>query len=146
MTSEPEQGPNEFQDMFLLALDHGYAMIQENGGPLTPFVMIQRTDGEKGIHRFATEMLEDGLDEARAYVARERTSIGMYAIAWDGYATVDGERTDAVLVEAGQRGEEQGVLVCQRYRPLDDLSRPFGVFAQPIGEPVFLDYVASRLT
>lgn len=145
MTIETEPAANDFEEMFLLALDHGYAMIQENGGPLTPFVMIQGTDGEKSIHRFANETLESGLEEAIAYVDKERNSIAMYALAWDGYATVDGEQTDAVLVEAGQRGEEQAVFVCQRYSLLDDLSRPFGVFARPVGDPVFLDYVESRL-
>jgi hypothetical protein len=39
-----------------------------------------------------------------------------YAIAYDGYLTVDGERTDAAFVEAAERGDREAVLIAQQYR------------------------------
>ena len=68
---------SELEEMFFIALDHGYATIMENGGPLTPFAMVQRLNGDKSIHRFATETLESGLEEAQAFVDKERDSLAM---------------------------------------------------------------------
>jgi hypothetical protein len=40
----------------------------------------------------------------------------MYAIAWDGYITLEGRKWDAILVEAGEAQEPRGVLFAQRYQ------------------------------
>ena len=61
------------------------------------------------------------------------------AIAYDGFVTVEGERSDAVLVEAHERGQPASVVVLQRYRPRA-LLKKFAVIGNPAlageGEPL----------
>ena len=38
-------------------------------------------------------------------------------VAFDGYLTVEGERSDAILVEGQERGQDESVGFAQRYRP-----------------------------
>ncbi len=106
-----------FADLFFFALDHGIRSIEDGGGPLISFAVVVDTKGHRNLHRFVTEQLEDGVKSARKYVADHEDELQMYAIAWDGFVTVEGKRTDAILVEAGDRGETKGVLFCQRYVP-----------------------------
>jgi hypothetical protein len=144
MTEEGPQPLDPFQEMVLLALDHGFATIAESGWPLTPFVLIQTTDGDKGVHRFATEDIDAGLEEARKDVDDHREGIAMYAITWDGYATLNGQQTDAVLVEAGQRGAEKALIYCQPYRAVEKTG-PYMAAAQRGGDPVLVEERDSRL-
>jgi hypothetical protein len=99
----------EFASFFFLAIDHGFDSIESGGGPLTPFAMTVSASGEKSLHRFAADRLEQGLEMARSHVAANRESVSKYAIAWDGYVTLRGKRTDAILVEAGERGDNRAL-------------------------------------
>jgi hypothetical protein len=38
-------------------------------------------------------------------------------VVYDGYLTVAGERSDAIFVEAQERGSTASVIFAQRYRP-----------------------------
>lgn len=134
----------EFASFFFLAIDHGFGTIESGGGPLTPFAMTLSLSGEKSLHRFAPDRLEQGLEMARSHVAANRESISKYAIAWDGYVTLGGERTDAILVEAGERGDKRALLFCQRYRHIKrGLLRRTG--AERIGNPALIERPDSRL-
>ncbi|MFN7943383.1 MAG: hypothetical protein U0X73_17455 [Thermoanaerobaculia bacterium] len=106
---------SEFADFFFLAIDHGFASVEDGGGPLIPFAMTVGRNGERVLTRFAMERLELGVARAREFVAEHLETTAMYALAWDGFVTLHGERTDAVLVEAADRSEANAVLFCQRY-------------------------------
>lgn len=136
--------PSEaFAEFFFLAIDHGYGSIEDGAGPLIPFVMTVDTKGEKALHRFVTDRLEDGVAQARAHVDRNIDGLLMYAIAWDGYVTLDGARTDAIFVEAGDREQPIGVLFCQRYRPpKKTLFRK--AKCERLGNPALIDHSKSR--
>jgi hypothetical protein len=73
------------------------------------------------------EVVQATLDAARGMVAAD-DRIHSYVLWWDGYLTIDDQRTDAVLCEAGVRGEELAFLFVQRYvvedRELVKLGRP----------------------
>lgn len=114
--SQDFQPTDEFTEFFFLAIDHGFGSIEDGAGPLIPFAMTVSLNGERKLNRFLTENLEDGLEQARNHVDENRDEVVMYAIAWDGYVTLDHERTDAILVEAGERQDPSGVIFCQRYR------------------------------
>lgn len=50
-----------------------------------------------------------------------------YAIAHDGYLTVEGRKWDAILVEAAERGADSAFLFAQCYRPKKGMFGKFGV-------------------
>ncbi|HEX3054236.1 MAG TPA: hypothetical protein VHP83_26510 [Aggregatilineaceae bacterium] len=120
--------------LIFFAMDHGIQSVS-GGGPLTPFVMSQ-TDEKPDLHRFAAETLEEGVSRALEFVATLPPTVKAYAVAFDGYITIDHEQFDAVIVEAGERGKEFSFTFAQRYMPTD---------FQTIGNPVYLGQTAQRL-
>ena len=48
-------------------------------------------------------------------VVRTAVSVDRAAVAWDGYLTADGQRSDAVFVEASEVGDPESLLLAQRY-------------------------------
>ena len=100
-------------ELVFVALDHGIDSVTE-GGPLIPFALTETSDG-RDLSRFATETLEEGQARARDHV--RAAGADRAAIAYDGYLTVEGDRNDAIFVEAQERGEGYSVMFAQRYRP-----------------------------
>ena len=105
---------DQLLDLVFAALDHGIESVQE-GGPLIPFALTEGSDG-RNLTRFVAETLEEGQQQARSHL-RGQGATARAAIAYDGYLTVDGERSDAVLVEGHERGQAASVTFAQRYRP-----------------------------
>jgi hypothetical protein len=126
------QMSEKFADLVFLALDHGVDSVRASGGPLTPFIVVEQ-DGKRELHRFATERLEQGQQRAREAVAALPSNATAYALAYDGYITVQGTKFDAILVEASERGRPAGVRMAQRYTPKKFL-RSF----QTVGNPALL--------
>lgn len=86
---------------------------------------------------------ELSLEAAQQRIASGRADLSRYAIAWDGYVTDAGMKTDAILVEAAERGSS-AVLLAQCYGPLEPDAEGKLVRAC-LGEPVMLGRVPSRL-
>jgi hypothetical protein len=95
----------ELLEFAISALNLATKSVIDSGGPLVSFSLVKggqegQQEGQKGqLTRFVTELLEEGLLKARAKV---RDTVGLHraAVAWDGYLTMDGARTDTVIVEA----------------------------------------------
>jgi hypothetical protein len=106
-------------DLTFAALDHAVESVSATEGPLIPFVMAVRPGGGDGreLLRYVAETLEDGIDAAREHL--RITAYERCALAWDGYLTVSGERTDAVFVEAQEQGRPVGICLAQRYSRSD---------------------------
>ena len=100
-------------ELVFLALDHGIDSVTE-GGPLIPFALMETSDGRE-LTRFAPGTLEAGQALAREHV--RAAGVDRAAIAYDGYLTVQGDRADAVFVEAQERGQNDSIVFAQRYRP-----------------------------
>lgn len=106
----------QLQALAWQALDHAISSL-DGGGPLVPFALVA---GDKGVQvaRFAADSLEEGVEGGRAVLASLSPEDGhMAALAYDGYLTRDGVRSDAVFVEAQQRGMVASASIAQRYRP-----------------------------
>src|SRR5207245_1635274 len=88
----------------------------KGGGPLIPFVLSETAEGREK-RRFVTDLLEEGVAEARQFVTESAGETLRYAVAVDGYVTVEGRRWDAVIVEIGERHMAHGHALAQRYRP-----------------------------
>ncbi len=139
--NEEEETSIEFNDLMFAALDHGTDSIKEAAGPLIPFVMIITGGGERKLRRFVTDQLEEGVEAARNFVEEEKSDIEIYAIAWDGYLTLEGQKWDAILVEVGERIKEHGILLVQRYEQK-------GMFKKKthlVGDPALVEKPASRV-
>ena len=130
--SDPLEMSQQFADLVFLALDHGVESVRDSGGPLIPFVVFEQ-DGKRDLHRFATERLEEGQQRAREAIAAFPPSVTAYALAYDGFITIQGSKADAILVEASERGRPAGVRMAQRYRP-----RKFLRSFQTVGNPVLV--------
>jgi len=94
-------------------------LFRDNAPPLglirsLAYVVVEQ-DGKRELLRFATERLEEGLQRAREAVAALPQSATAYALAYDGYITLQGAKFDAILVEASERGRPAGVRMAQRY-------------------------------
>ncbi|MEO8549892.1 MAG: hypothetical protein ABI678_07955 [Kofleriaceae bacterium] len=93
------------------ALHHGIGSAGA-GEPIIPFVVIEEADGTRKLVRFVT-------DAAGARAAAEAqlasSDAAMYAFALDGYLTVDGQKTDAIIVEASRVGRDRALVFAQPY-------------------------------
>ena len=126
------QMSEKFATLVFLALDHGVDSVRASGGPLIPFIVVEQ-DGKRELRRFVAERLEEGQQRAREAVAALPPSATAYALAYDGYITVQGTKFDAILVEASERSRPAGVRMAQRYTPKRFL-RSF----QTVGNPALL--------
>lgn len=103
----------ELLDLVGAALDHGIRSVQD-GGPMIPFVIHHGPDGAT-LHRFVAETFEEGQDHARAFAWRAGPATIRIALAYDGYLTLDGERRDAIFVQAQAAGTPTSDLFAQQY-------------------------------
>jgi hypothetical protein len=128
----------ELIELALMAIDHGVESVKDGGGPLVPFAITETPAGRE-LARFAAETLEEGQEQARRHV-REAADAVRAAIAYDGFVTLEEERSDAILVEAQERGQPACVILAQRYRPAGRL-RKFATLGNPAvlgdAEPLF---------
>jgi hypothetical protein len=123
VTVDPDADP--LLHLAFTGLDHAIDSVEASGGPLIPFVFARTGEG-LSLHRFAADRLEDGVTavEQRLEAVMAGTDgeqiVGMDAEvdgacgAWDGYITVEGRRTDAVLARAVDRTGAE-VVLAQRY-------------------------------
>lgn len=126
------QADEALTDLAFLALDHGIESIKDGSGPLIPFTITEPPPGGRNLQRHVSDTLEEAQTGAREALRRDTDAVRA-ALAYDGYITVDGERSDAIIVEAYERGQEHGVIYAQRYQPAR-LLRKFST----IGNTAFL--------
>jgi hypothetical protein len=144
-TPEHPQISPRLAEIAFLALDHGIYSIQDGEHPLIPFVISEKTEGKRKIDRYMSRaaggwVLEESLAQARLAVSRLSSDVTAYAIAHDGYITIEGTKYDAILVEASERSRTRAVLLAQRYIPKTE-QQSF----QRIGNAAFLGEEESRL-
>ena len=126
-------------DIAFLALDHGIYSIEDGEGPLIPFVISEKAEGKRKFDRYMADRLEESVAQARLAVSRLPSEVTAYAIAHDGYITIEGAKYDAILVEASERGTTGAVIMAQRYIP-KTAQQSF----QCVGNPALLREEESR--
>ncbi len=120
----------------MAALDYGMANRQ-GSDTLVPFVVLE-SDGQLYSQRFEAESDELAVIEAKAFLAKVTDSTSAYALAYDGYVTVEGAEFDAILIIAGERGDPNAFVFTQRY---DAATSPITL----IGSPAFIGQHESLL-
>lgn len=132
----------KLNDLMFLALDHAVDSVRETADLLIPFVLTEK-DGEKRIlTRFAAERVEQGVEQAKKHIEEKKEDSDRYAIAWDGFVTIEGTKWDAMLVEAGDKKGDTGILLCQRYQKKKGF---FKKGIEPVGNAALLGKPASRI-
>ena len=84
--------------------------IGSRGWPTHP-VLVAEVDGESKLERFVADTLEESLSRANAYAQALPGSASAYVIAHDGFVTIEGKRSDAILVEAAERTSAQAACL-----------------------------------
>ena len=129
----------EYSDFIFLGLDHGINSIRDGGGPLVAFVMT-KTNEQKQLYRILTDRLEDAPIEAEKFLKSIHPKPKLALIAYDGYATIKGERSDAIIVRSFDMSEEDGLIFAQRYIPKAE-----GVGIEPHGNSALMGYEQNLL-
>lgn len=133
------------------ALDHALGTLGDaSGSPMWPFALVyDDSDPDPTQRRLALIRHDADSLEAMLQGLREGLTPGpgraLYAIAWDGLATVEGRKWDAILVEVGTATSVEADVVAQRYEV-----RETGFFrktrrAVAVGEPMLAGAMRSRL-
>jgi hypothetical protein len=123
-------GDAGFDALVYGALEHATECLSGADGPLLPFAMIV-DGGQRSVRHFHAPGYEQTLDGALAFASAG--AYDFWAVAWDGYMTVEGRRTEAVFVQAGGEEREESLLFAWRYERV----LPKGE-VQRLGDPIFL--------
>lgn len=117
--NEPEnQGLVESLSSYLdVALNDGVASLKNGDDPIIPFAMTWNDAEKQSIQRCLADDYEKGVQMARDHVSRKCNGMAVYCIVWSGYVTIEGQRTDALLIEAARRGGAKAVLMAMCYKP-----------------------------
>jgi hypothetical protein len=104
-------------DLIFAALDYAVENAGISDAGFTPFAMFDSPSG-RSLTRFVygdggnlAESLAAGREELRAV----ESDVTCVALAWDGYYTHEGRRSEAVFVEAYEIGQDKGLLLTQPY-------------------------------
>jgi hypothetical protein len=113
-------------------------------GPLVPMIGFERADGSRALIRFATDTLEAGVAQARAWLDANPEGAAAAVAALDGYYPLPSGKTDAVLLEGYQYGPtRRRFTMAVPYRPHSPAST-FLVYRPKFGqvEAENVDYAA----
>jgi hypothetical protein len=113
--------------------------VQE-GRPLIPF-LLSTGSGRPTLQRFVADSSDRSREMAAEAASMLPADVNLYAFAIDGILRDENERQqDAIIVEAGQRGQAVAFLFAQRYLP-KDVTQDF----QVLGKPGLVGETANRL-
>jgi hypothetical protein len=129
---------DELLQLVFMALDYGIDSLSVDG-VLTPFVMVIHEDQRK-LLRFVAEDMGAVLKQAKAMIYDLGEDADQYALAFDGFVSVGDEKMDAIIVEAGERGQPFGHTFAQRYLPATE-DMPL----QTVGNAGYLDQCEQYL-
>ena len=145
-TSPAEPSP-ELLELILFALDHGIESVR-GGGPLVPFLLTTGS-GRPTLARFVADSLDRSREMVAAAASKLPADVNLYAFALDGYLrgesdqrgdSAGGLRSDAIIVEGGQRGAAVAFLFAQMYQAKEGAHD-----LKILGKPTLVGETANRL-
>lgn len=96
--------------------------MSETGAELLAFAIVEK-DGARAVHRFTTERPSDSAGVARDFAGSQEDA-DRIAVASVDLIDFEGERFDAVVVEAWDLIHKQVQVVGQRYDPTGAAGAP----------------------
>lgn len=120
------------KELMFTSLDYALENAQLSDQPFTPFSFARHPDGTATLTRFPTPPgadIPETLEAARAHLAQTDPGTTALTLAYDGYTTYEGERTEAVFIETHQLNLPRTLVLAQRYlRQAGDI--------HPLGNPL----------
>jgi hypothetical protein len=90
-----------------------------SGGELIPFTVL--LEGENlYIETHPGETPDECYESARKTVTSAEAAIESYVFVYDGYVDLDEGEVDAIICEAGDKGEDEAYALCLRYEVDED--------------------------
>ena len=117
------------KELVFTALDYALENAGLSDQPFTPFSFARREDGTATLTRFAVAPgadVPETLDAAREHLQTAEPGTTAITLAYDGYTTYEGLRTEAVFVEAHQIDLDRALIFAQRYLRTDGELEPLG--------------------
>lgn len=119
MTTTPA-ADQDLLDLIAESVEYA-ASILDQQDVLEPFTIIEYDDEKHTMHYAFDPDFGEGLDEvlakARDAITIGATEISAYAIVSATELTLEASKQSVILIEAGTRGSEDGVLLAQPYQP-----------------------------
>jgi hypothetical protein len=117
------------KELVFTALDYALENAQISEEPFTPFSFARREDGTATLTRFAVDVATDipeTLEAARKHLESAEPGTTAITLAYDGYTTYEGHRTEAVFIEAHQLNLTRTLILTQRYLRTNNEVHPLG--------------------
>lgn len=76
------------------------------GETLIPLLGVQRPDGTRSLRQLAVGQLEELIAVGQRWLSVNPEGVAHGVLIYDGYITLEGEKTDALLLEAHTYGEK----------------------------------------
>ncbi|MGJ3237233.1 MAG: hypothetical protein ACFE0Q_00860 [Anaerolineae bacterium] len=117
--------------MIFSAVEEGLAILKAEKN-LVPFALLLTKEGVV-LRRFADDDVAQAIERAYQAVAEAGEDTLGYAIVYDGQIEIGNSGTDALMLEAGERGKAQGWRFVQRYQAKMDMQA-----VQTLGDVAYL--------
>lgn len=110
------EGINERTEAFIVdCVNHGLGLVDEQDGEaFTPFLKIKTLSGGDATHVLMASDIQEAFDSADQVIGEKKKDVQLYGLIWDGYVTMDDEKTDCLFIELGESEEEASIFI-QRY-------------------------------
>jgi hypothetical protein len=99
--------------------------------PLVSFGLVESVSGQRSLKRILASTLEESLNHARSAVTADSLA-SRVGVAWDGYLTAEGARTDAVYVEVSEHEADTSFVFAQRYARKGLLKKKTSLIGRPM--------------
>ena len=133
--------PKELGEVFDRALDGCFEHIFAGDKDSVAYLVIMTLDGELEDQRIAVELADGYFDPLTNHLSDERENIKIYALAVAGSLLINGKEKPAVLIEAGERGNDESMVLAHRYTMgVKRLTKP-----RPVGRLELVGMRKSRI-
>ncbi len=125
----------DLRDLAFYSLGLGVeALTSQNGARISPFAICDwGSKRSKDWHSI-------DMDKMRKAVSISCKQVTGYALVFDGIVTLKGDRFDGVIVEAAERGFEEGIVLTQLFNAKTATSD-----VELIGKPMFISTCKNLL-
>ena len=128
-----DETADDTKELVFTSLDYALENAQISEQPFTPFSFALHKDGTATLTRFPADVATDvpeTLEAAREHLQTADPTTVAITLAYDGYTTYEGQRTEAVFIEAHQLNLTRTLVLAQRYL------RTTPGEVQPLGDPL----------
>jgi len=108
------EASERLMELVFEAVNEGLEMLKV--GALWPFV-LSLTKGGLVLQRFNESSISASIQRAQQTLQTADRDTLAYALVYDATITVEENQSDAIMIEAGERGKAYGLRFAQRYRP-----------------------------